>query len=111
MGLHWSLRHFGLEAGVAFFETRELQLCELLKVESIVTQNVNTKHEQIACAYLAFVCVFASLLVLADTVCLQDLVVLARAPCARMPCTSLCLRVCFVCTWSTYSIAVSSPTP
>jgi len=40
----------------------------------------------------------------------------AQAPCARMPCTflrvpSLCLRVCFVCTWSTNSIAVSSPTP
>jgi len=87
MGLHWSLRHFGLEAGVAFFETRELQLCELLKVECIVTQNVNTKHEQIACAYLAFVCVFARLLLWADNARLRERVVLARVPPARRPCT------------------------
>jgi len=66
-----------------------------------------------ACAYLAFVCVFVSLLVLADTACLRQRVVLARAPCARMPCT--CLRVtllylcvCFLCTWSTSSIAVTT---
>jgi len=54
-----------------------------------------------ACALLAFVCVFTSLLVLADTACLQERVVLARAPRTRMSCTCLrvlplCLRVCFV---------------
>jgi len=53
-----------------------------------------------ACVYLAFVCVFASLLVLADTVHLRQRLVLARVPCARMPCSCLrvpllCLRVCF----------------
>jgi len=64
-----------------------------------------------ACAYLAFVCVFA----LADTACLRERVVLARAPCARVSCICLrmpllCLRVCFLCTWSTSSIA-AEPRP
>jgi len=44
-----------------------------------------------ACAYLALVCAFASLLVLRDAVYQRALVVLARAPCARVPCT--CLHV------------------
>ena len=53
-----------------------------------------------ACAYLAFVCVFAILLVLADTARLRQRVVLVWVPCARLPCTCLrvpllCLRVCF----------------
>jgi len=44
-----------------------------------------------ACAYLASVFVFASLLVLADTACLPERVVLARVPRARTAC--ICLRV------------------
>ena len=47
-----------------------------------------------ACLYLAFVCVFASLPVLADTACLRERLVLARAPCAQIPCTFLRVLAC-----------------
>ena len=59
-------------------------------------------------------CVFTRLLLLVDTTCLWERVVLVRVPRARRPYTCLrvsflCQRMCFVCTWSRYPITRACP--